>query len=497
MIDEGVGNIDDQKYRAVIENSHDAVMIFDVDRGRFIDYNQNTLDLLKISGDTFTTLHPIDISPKNLNGQSAAEFAIKYINEALDGGNPFFDWIHIDTEGNEIPCQIRLVRFPPFDRKVVRASIIDMRNQKRIEQVLRENEERLKLTLESTGLACFDWYTDKSILHWDDKTFKMFGFRACSKINKVKAFFKVLFKADRQAFLDKYREIISPTNNSDSYVYEFRIMVDGQIKEVITRGSIYRNSQGYVQRLIGTLKDVSAERAAEREKIKARELEAKNKELEQFAYLASHDLQAPLNTISGLVKLLEDEVDEQNLDKLNQYCSLISQSLDRMFALIKDLLSYARIGTKPMDETIDIQEMISDLLYTFEQSFPDLRINHRLKIEVETIKANRTEIHLLFQNLISNAIKFRRDPDKCHIDLKAYYDDKEGHIFSVSDDGIGIDPKHHESVFELFNRLHSQDECEGTGIGLAHCKKIVESHGGKIWLESKPGEGSRFYFTLP
>ncbi|NNE26916.1 MAG: PAS domain-containing protein [Saprospiraceae bacterium] len=497
MIDGGVGNIDDQKYRAVIQNSHDAVMIFDVDRGRFIDYNQNTLDLLKISGDVFTTLHPIDISPQKLLGHPAAEFANKYINEALNGGNPFFEWIHLDTAGNEIPCQIRLVRFPPFDRRVVRASIIDLRNQKEIEKVLQENEERLKLTLESTGLACFDWYTDKSILHWDDKTFKMFDLPVSSRINKVKAFFKILLKEDRQAFLNKYQELLSPNNDSDSYIYEFRIRINDQVKEVVTRGSVYRNADGNVERIIGTLKDVSVERAAEREKIRTSQLEAKNKELEQFAYIASHDLQAPLNTISGLIKLLEQEIEVHELESLKEYCGLIDQSLHRMFTLIKDLLSYARIGTNPSKEEIDLEALIVQQINQFKQTDPQVNIQYESELEIKKINANRTELQLLIQNLFSNAIKFRRKSDTCSIHFSSKKGKNSNHEFCVTDDGIGIDSKYHDSIFDLFQRLHTQDECEGTGIGLAHCKKIVESYGGKIWLESSPGKGSRFHFTLP
>jgi two-component system, sensor histidine kinase len=224
------------------------------------------------------------------------------------------------------------------------------------------------------------------------------------------------------------------------------------------------------------------------------ELERKNKELEQFAYVASHDLQEPLRTTTGFVEALRKQYKGMLDDHADRYLDYIAQSSDRMKTLIKDLLDYSRIGREkqfvPVDCNLMLAEVLADLQTVIRES-EAVVVSDGLPV----INAFPTELKLLFQNLISNSIKFRKPGMPPAIDIHA---EKENGYwkFAVRDNGIGIDPSHQDRIFIIFQRLHNRSDYEGSGIGLAHCKKIVELHGGEIWVESAAGKGSTFYFTI-
>jgi len=224
------------------------------------------------------------------------------------------------------------------------------------------------------------------------------------------------------------------------------------------------------------------------------EIENKNKELEQFAYVASHDLQEPLRTISGFVDLLKKEYRETLNGNGQVYLNYLAQASDRMKTLIKDLLDYSRIGREkqamPVDCDLLLEEVLADLGKTIRES--DARITAG---PLPSLRAYPTELKLLFQNLIANAIKFRHPERSPEITVSAAADNGKWR-FTVSDNGIGIEQQFLERIFIIFQRLHSRSQYEGSGIGLAHCKKIVEFHQGEIWVDSTPGKGSRFSFTV-
>jgi light-regulated signal transduction histidine kinase (bacteriophytochrome) len=224
------------------------------------------------------------------------------------------------------------------------------------------------------------------------------------------------------------------------------------------------------------------------------ELESKNKELEQFVYIASHDLREPLRTTSSFVELFQKQYHGKLDEKADKYLSYISQASDRMKTLINDLLDYSRIGSKKELEQVDFNVMLegvlSDLGIAVREAGAEISTD-----KLPVINVYATSIKQLFQNLIANGIKFRKNDVIPKIKIAAQKCKGFWH-FSFTDNGIGIDEKHNERIFLIFQRLHNRSEYEGSGIGLAHCKKIVEMHGGKIWVESKPGEGSVFHFTI-
>ncbi len=225
-----------------------------------------------------------------------------------------------------------------------------------------------------------------------------------------------------------------------------------------------------------------------------KKLLAQNKGLERFTYIASHDLQEPLRTINSFIGLFEEEYAE-NLDEHGKlYLSYISHSSSRMSELIKSLLDHTRIGREKKIEPVNCNTLAQDVIEDLTALINDTEAKITIG-DLPAFNAYKVELKQLLQNLINNAIKFRKKGTKPEIEIKAEYK-KNRWIFSVSDNGIGIEKQYIDKIFEIFHRLHNRQEYEGTGIGLAHCKRIAELHNGNIWVESEPNVGSTFYFSI-
>ena len=231
----------------------------------------------------------------------------------------------------------------------------------------------------------------------------------------------------------------------------------------------------------------------ERKKTQAK-LERSNAELEQFAYVASHDLQEPLRMVTSFTQLLAQRYQDQLDADAKRIIGFAVDGAKRMEALIKDLLIYSRLTTteKPFEYT-NCQEVLDSTLKNLQLQIEETGTSI-YRNPLPTLSADKSQLAQLFQNLLSNAIKYCSDkPPEIEIGAEA----QNGQwLFYVKDNGIGIKPEYFERIFAIFQRLHTRQEYPGTGIGLAVCQKIVNRHGGKIWVESEPGQGSTFYFTI-
>jgi light-regulated signal transduction histidine kinase (bacteriophytochrome) len=225
------------------------------------------------------------------------------------------------------------------------------------------------------------------------------------------------------------------------------------------------------------------------------ELTRSNDELRQFAFIASHDLQEPLRSVTSFCNLLKDEYQGRLDEEADNYIERVVQGAQRMKALVTGLLSYSRVNrdeAQPFGQ-VDTCEVVADAIANLQLSLDDSGAEICLG-KLPTVVGDRVQLCQLLQNLLGNAILYRGDPPpKIRVDAAR---DGNWWEFAVQDNGIGIAPEYHRQIFEVFRRLHSRDEYPGTGIGLAVCKKIVQRHGGSIWVESQPGAGTTFRFTL-
>ena len=273
--------------------------------------------------------------------------------------------------------------------------------------------------------------------------------------------------------------------------------IDGSVRDVLYNASLYRDDEGETAGVFAAARDVTELNGAqERLRQTVKNLERSNKDLEQFAYVASHDLQEPLRMVSSYTQLLA----ERYGDKLDQDAKdFIGYAVDgsiRMQTLINDLLQYARVGTRGQElAATNMRGPLDSAIATMQSRIDETGAVVSIG-DMPTVLADCAQITQLFQNLLGNAIKFAKADEVPRIGISAERTRGEW-VFSVCDNGVGIDPKYHARVFEIFQRLHSRSEYSGTGIGLAICKRIVERHGGKIWVESEVDRGATLKFSLP
>lgn len=241
--------------------------------------------------------------------------------------------------------------------------------------------------------------------------------------------------------------------------------------------------------------EASHKRAEEAIRRSTEELARSNADLQEFAFAASHDLQEPLRTVGGFVQLLQQKYGNRLDAEAQTFIQYAVDGVQRMEALIRDLLAYSRVNTHAKEPTstdtgMAISAALGNLHARIVETAADISCG-----ELPTVHADASQLAQLFQNLLGNSLKFRGEaPPKIEVTARR---DGEFWQFSIRDNGIGIEPQFHKTIFEAFRSLHTRKKYPGTGIGLATCKKIVERHGGRIWVESELGEGATFHFTLP
>tara|TARA_R100001530_G_scaffold136197_1_gene115739 strand:- start:545 stop:1981 length:1437 start_codon:yes stop_codon:yes gene_type:complete len=275
------------------------------------------------------------------------------------------------------------------------------------------------------------------------------------------------------------------------------------IEELLATQSELEHTNRNMEQALEELKSLNREKEIE---IKAKEaaiseaeklnesLIAKNQQLDHFAYVASHDLQEPLRTVSNYIEIFQEDFPERLEGEATMYFQFINKAVERMRNLISGLLSFSRLGTSGKMESIDLTATLQKIRDDLETVIEEKEIILEYET-LPTVTGYRIELKQLFQNLISNAIKFTAPNNKPHIVI-SFEETNNYYNFHISDNGIGIPEKDFTKIFDMFSRLHSTKDYEGQGIGLAFCKKIVELHLGNIWVSSKFGEGSTVHFTL-
>ncbi len=271
---------------------------------------------------------------------------------------------------------------------------------------------------------------------------------------------------------------------------------DGSRRYAEASAAPIREPNGEIVGFRGIIRDVTDRRQAETKlEQRSRELARSNEELRQFTSIASHDLQEPLRMVAGYTHLLARRYEGQLDEEADQFIRYAVDGVQRMQRLIRDLLSYSRVQTHGREpETVDAGEPLAWALSNLETAISEAR-GEVTRDPMPIVRADPTQLGQLFQNLLANAVKFRGGrPLRVHVGAERR---PREWVFSVRDNGIGIDLQYQGRIFEIFQRIHPGDELDGTGIGLAICKQIVDRHGGRLWVESVQGSGATFYFTLP
>ncbi len=365
----------------------------------------------------------------------------------------------------------------------------------RIEAALQQSEERLRSMIENVRDYAIVWLeTDGRVASWNAGAERIKGYAAEEIIGRN---FAVFYSPEDIAAGKPQRELAIATETGRYEDEHWRVRKDGTRFWANVILTAVRTPAGTLGGFVKVTRDLTERKAAEdRIKEQTDELRRSNQELEHFAYVASHDLQEPLRTVSSFSQLLASRY-RGRLDRdADDFIDFIVGGATRMQALINDLLAFSRVGTrgKPFAR-VDGEAVLATALANLDATIAATRavVTHD---PLPALDGDDTQLVQLFQNLIGNGIKFHRPDDIPQVHVSAARE-PPGWRIGVRDNGIGIEAQYFDRIFIIFQRLHGRDEYPGTGIGLAICRKIVERHGGRIWVESEPGHGTRFFFTLP
>ena len=361
---------------------------------------------------------------------------------------------------------------------------------------LRASEERLRLALEASRMGTWEWDVTTGAVRWSGRIEGMFGLPPGSFDRTYDGYLALIHPEDRPGL----EETIQAALAGDIANYEVRHRLaapGGAGRWIEGHGRVERDASGRPVRMLGTVYDVTERQRAEAEReALIRELEMKNAELESYAYTVSHDLKSPLVTIRGFLGYVEGHAAAGRMENLREDLARVVGATDRMHRLLNELLHLSRVGRVGQPpEDLGVATAVEEAVALARGRLEAKGIRVEIAPDLPTVRADRLRLLELVQNLVDNAIRFMGDASAPRIHI-GWRSTEPSPVIFVRDNGIGIDPAHHETVFGLFDKLDPRTE--GTGVGLALARRIVEGHGGRIWIESEGrGHGTTVCFTLP
>jgi len=471
----------------IVKSSSDAIITKSLD-GIITSWNEGAEQIYGYLAEEVLGKNVSILEPYNLKGE------IKYFSEKIIKGERIqhYETSRLKKDGTIIYVSVTLS--PVFDASgelvALSAIIRDITENIKAKEALRLSSIYNRSLIEASLDPLVTIGHDGKITDVNTSTEFVTGY---SRDELIGTDFTNYFTEPEKA-KNGYQEVFNEGFVSD-YALEIRHR-NGSTTPVLYNASVYKDESGEVIGVFAAARDITERKKTEKIlKLKLEELALSNAELEQFAYVASHDLQEPLRMVVSYLQLLQRRYQGKLDEKADKFIYFAVYGASRMQSLINDLLELSRVTTgarepEPKDCEFILNQVLSDLELFIKEN--KVTVSHDPLPEV---MADYTQLVQLFQNLIVNGIKFHgKEAPKIHISAEKIASEW---VFSVRDNGIGIDPQYSEKIFEVFKRLHKKEEYPGTGIGLAICKKIIERHGGHIWVESELGKGSTFCFTLP
>ena len=490
----------EERYRLVVEGSNDGIFDWNM-RAKELFWSDRLLEIMGLSREEVTPtlelfmelLHPED--RRRVRGamtahvDNASAYDVECRVRHTDGSYRF---CHVRGEAqrdqNGVPSRMTGV-------------VQDVTERKRVEEALRTSEARFRALVERIPAITYIEAIDSEepateILYVSPQIEAMFGYSPEEWMVDPELFSTHLHPEDRERV---FSEDARTETTGEPFRMEYRQYArDGRVVWVRDEAVLVNDEDGEPLYWLGVQLDITEhKRFEEKRAALVEELRRSNAELEQFAYVASHDLQEPLRMVASYTQLLARRYEGKLDSDADEFIGYAVDGANRMQTLINDLLTYSRVGTRgqqlvPTDTGDVFEAAWANLRRAIEESGAEVTSS-----ELPTVTGDKTQLVQLFQNLMANAIKFRREGGRPRVEVGAKLRAAEGDwLLWVRDNGIGIEEHYKERIFRIFQRLHGKGEYTGTGIGLAVCKKIVERHGGRIWVDSEVGEGSTFYFTL-
>jgi PAS domain S-box-containing protein len=483
----------EEKFRLAVEACPNGMIMVDK-TGRIVMANAEVERMFGYSrqeliGQSIDVLVPPPARPTH--PQVSGEFVALPQNGAMGEGR---ELSALHKAGNEFPVEVRLNPIETTEGPMVLNVIVDVSERKRVDAEKKIAQEQFRLAVEAcpSGMVMVD--RAGQIVMVNAEIEHMFGYARQELVGQS---IDILVPPRARPTHPRFRGefVVSPGTRAMGVGRDLSgLRKDGREFPVEVALNPIETSTGLV--VLSVIVDISERKAVEQALAQqTKELQRSNAELEEFAYVAAHDLQEPLRMIASYTELLCQRYEGRLDEKADKYVHYAVDGAKRMQCLINDLLTYSRVGTpgkptQPVQSGVVLRRVLHNMRDKLEETQADVVCG-----VLPLVRADETQLGQLFQNLISNALKFRSERLP-RVKLDAV--DRNGEwIFSVEDNGIGIDRQYADRIFQMFQRLHERGKYEGSGIGLAIAKKIVQRHGGRIWFESRLGAGTTFYFTLP